>query len=119
MATPRFLDMSDDELVTQVRAALGRVVGIEAEPIDQLVQRWPAAMPQYVVGHAEGLERIDAAVQEHPGLHLTGAAYRGVGLAGCVAQGHAVATAIARERLRTNWIDCGRNPRHDHPTTQS
>jgi oxygen-dependent protoporphyrinogen oxidase len=95
----RFMTMTDDELVEAVRAALGRVVGIEAEPIETLVQRWPAAMPQYVVGHADRLERIDAALEQHPGLHLTGAAYRGVGLAGCVAQGHALATAIARESI--------------------
>ena len=94
----RFASMTDEQLITEVRAALGRVVGIEADPIDQLVQRWPAAMPQYVVGHAEGLERIDAAMQDHPGLHLTGAAYRGVGLAGCVAQGFAVATSIAQSQ---------------------
>jgi len=91
----RFATMDDATLIDEVRAALQRVVGIEAEPVDQLVQRWPAAMPQYVVGHADGLERIDAALAALPGLHLTGAAYRGVGLAGCVAQGHALATAIA------------------------
>jgi len=93
----RFMSMTDDELVDEVRGALSRVVGIEVAPIDQLVQRWPAAMPQYVVGHADRLERIDAALEAHRGLHLTGAAYRGVGLAGCVAQGYAVATAIASE----------------------
>jgi oxygen-dependent protoporphyrinogen oxidase len=93
----RFMSMSDEQLVEEVREALGRVVGIQAEPIEQLVQRWPAAMPQYVVGHADRLERIDVAMHELPGLHLTGAAYRGVGLAGCVAQGFAVATSIAQE----------------------
>jgi oxygen-dependent protoporphyrinogen oxidase len=92
----RFLAMDDEQLVTEVRDALRRVVGIEAEPIDQLIQRWPAAMPQYVTGHAARLERIDAALREHPGLHLTGAAYRGVGLAGCVAQGFATAATIAQ-----------------------
>jgi oxygen-dependent protoporphyrinogen oxidase len=95
----RFMSMTDEELVDEVRAGLGRVVGIEAEPIEQLVQRWPAAMPQYVVGHAERLERIDASMKQLPGLHLTGAAYRGVGLAGCVAQGHALASVIAEESM--------------------
>jgi len=95
----RFMTMTDEELVDAVREALGRTVGIEAAPIERLVQRWPAAMPQYVVGHADRLERIDAALEQHPGLHLTGAAYRGVGLAGCVAQGHALATAIAQESI--------------------
>ncbi|MHB8794183.1 MAG: protoporphyrinogen oxidase [Candidatus Nanopelagicales bacterium] len=93
----RWMGMDDDALVIEVRDALARMVGIAVEPIERLIQRWPRAMPQYVVGHADRLDRIDAAVARHPGLHLTGAAYRGVGLAGCVAQGFAVATAIAQE----------------------
>jgi oxygen-dependent protoporphyrinogen oxidase len=43
-------------------------------------------MPQYTIGHAARLDELDAALLDVPGLHLTGAAYRGVGLAGCVAQ---------------------------------
>lgn len=91
----RWMEMDDEQLINVVREALHTVVNIDAEPIDVLIQRWPAAMPQYVVGHAARLEQIDAALARHPGLHVTGAAYRGVGLAGCVAQGHALATTIA------------------------
>jgi oxygen-dependent protoporphyrinogen oxidase len=93
----RFLSMDDDRLVTEVRAALARMVGIEATPVEQLVQRWPAAMPQYVVGHGARLEELDSLMRGYPGLHLTGAAYRGVGLAGCVAQGFNVAATIAQQ----------------------
>jgi protoporphyrinogen/coproporphyrinogen III oxidase len=93
----RWMSMDDDALIAEVRDGLERMVGIDAAPIEHLVQRWPAAMPQYVVGHAARLEQIDASVARHPGLHLTGAAYRGVGLAGCVAQGFAVAMTIAEQ----------------------
>ena len=44
-------------------------------------------MPQYVLGHLERLERIDAALERHPGLALAGAAYRGVGIPDCIALG--------------------------------
>jgi protoporphyrinogen/coproporphyrinogen III oxidase len=90
----RWLGLDDDELVRAVRSALSRMVDITAEPIAQVVQRWPAAMPQYTVGHGQRLGAIDAALAGHPGLHLTGAAYRGVGLAGCVAQSRALARTI-------------------------
>ena len=90
----RFAAMDDDALVAAVRETVARMLGVTAEPLDVLVQRWPAAMPQYVVGHAERLERLDLALTEFPTLHLTGAAYRGVGLAGCVAQGTATAARI-------------------------
>ncbi len=90
----RWMGMDDDEIVATVRDGLRRMAGIEADPIETLVQRWPGAMPQYVVGHAQRLQSLDAALAAHPGLHLSGAAYRGVGLAGCVAQGHATAARI-------------------------
>jgi oxygen-dependent protoporphyrinogen oxidase len=59
-------------------------------------------MPQYTVGHAARLARIDAALAGTPGLHLTGAAYRGVGLAGCISQAARTAAAV---RTRTNAPD--------------
>ncbi len=96
----RWMAMDDDQIVTTVRDGLRRMAGIEAAPIETLVQRWPGAMPQYVVGHAKRLESLDAALARHPGLHLSGAAYRGVGLAGCVAQGYATASRIV-EGTRT------------------
>ena len=61
-------------------------------------------MPQYTVGHAQRLATIDAALADVPGIHLSGAAYRGVGLAGCISQASRVATAV-RERT---------NPSPDH-----
>ncbi|MDI6911684.1 protoporphyrinogen oxidase [Nocardioides sp.] len=90
----RWLAMDDAELVDGVRDALRRMLGIRAEPVASLVQRWPGAMPQYVVGHAARLSALDAALAAAPGLLVTGAAYRGVGLAGCVAQADATATSL-------------------------
>jgi oxygen-dependent protoporphyrinogen oxidase len=91
----RWTLLDDASLVTAVRADLVRMLGLTAAPVETLVQRWPAAMPQYTVGHADRLTRIDAALARLGGLHLTGAAYRGVGLAGCVAQAHSLADRIA------------------------
>lgn len=88
----RWLPMSDAEIVEGVRDGLARILGIDAEPQETLVQRWPRAMPQYVVGHAERLSRIDRLTP--PGLHLTGAAYRGAGLAACTTGAVATATSI-------------------------
>ncbi len=80
------------------------MLGLTATPVDTFVQRWPAAMPQYTVGHAARLARLDAALASLPSLHVTGAAYRGVGLAGCVAQATALADAIAAA-ARTTGVD--------------
>jgi oxygen-dependent protoporphyrinogen oxidase len=90
----RWVAMSDEELTAGVRDGLARILGIDAHPVDTLVQRWPRSMPQYVVGHAARLERLDAELAGLGRVHLTGAAYRGVGLAGCATQAEATAARI-------------------------
>ena len=74
-----------------------RVLGIDGlcEPVLVRVDRWPHGMPQYVLGHPERLERIDAALQRHPGLALAGAAYRGVGIPDCIDSGERAARSVA------------------------
>ncbi len=73
-----------------------RLHGIAAEPTLAHVQRWSRGMPQYVLGHPERLERIDAALERHPGLAVAGAAYRGVGIPDCIHSGESAAETVAR-----------------------
>lgn len=92
--------MDDDRLVGAVRAELAESMGLHAEPVAVHVRRMPAAMPQYTVGHAERLVAAEQALAGLPGIHLTGAGYRGVGIASCVAQARRTAEALlAREAL--------------------
>jgi oxygen-dependent protoporphyrinogen oxidase len=90
--------MDDDTLIRAVRAELAAAMGLDAEPVAVHVRRMPAAMPQYTVGHAARLVAVDTALRSLPGLHLTGAGYRGVGLAGCIAQAQDAASAVLAER---------------------
>jgi protoporphyrinogen/coproporphyrinogen III oxidase len=91
---------TDAELVALGRDELRLQLGIAAEPALVRIHRWPGGMPQYVLGHLDRLERIEEALERHPGLALAGAAYRGVGLPDCIRSGeeaaHAVAEALAR-----------------------
>jgi protoporphyrinogen/coproporphyrinogen III oxidase len=88
-------DLADDELVALARDEV-TLLGIRAEPVLTRSDRWPRGMPQYVLGHPERLERIDAALSNHPGLALAGAAYRGVGIPDCIHSGEEAARTIAR-----------------------
>ena len=83
----------DDDLVALARDELG-LVGIDAEPSLRRVHRWPLAMPQYVLGHSDRVDRIEGALARHPGLALGGAAYRGVGIPDCIASGEAAAESV-------------------------
>ncbi|HZC30749.1 MAG TPA: protoporphyrinogen oxidase, partial [Gaiellaceae bacterium] len=89
-----------DELVDVAHRALARVVGIEGTPVVARVAAWPSAMPRYTVGHLDRLARIGAALLPFPGIVLAGAAYRGAGVADCIAQGQMAAqTVLAREAV--------------------
>ena len=81
------LEQSDGGLVSLVRAELRAVMGVTEVPVLARVYRWPRAMPQYLVGHLERLAAIDERLARWPGLFLTGAGYRGVGIPDCIRDG--------------------------------
>jgi len=93
----RWLGMDDETMVSRVHDELVEAMGLSARPIHQSIQRWPQAMPQYLVGHQDRLDALDAAIRHLPGLYLTGAAYRGVGLASCVANAKRLAQDVAHD----------------------
>lgn len=88
------LDAADDGIVDLVRAELAALAGIGGTPIHSEVHRYPAGMPQYTVGHLSRVERIRATLALCPGLAVTGAAYGGVGIPDCIADGLATARAV-------------------------
>jgi oxygen-dependent protoporphyrinogen oxidase len=47
------------------------------------------------MGHLDRLARIETAAQRHPGLFLSGNAYRGVAMGDCAEEGERVAAKVA------------------------
>jgi oxygen-dependent protoporphyrinogen oxidase len=88
------LKSDDGELVAKVRAELSALCGMTAEPDYVEVNRWRKAMPQYTLGHLSRLAQLDAALSRYPGLVLTGAGYRGVGIPDCIRDGAAAAGKV-------------------------
>jgi len=91
------LKLDDNDLLAKVRADLAALCGIQSEPVYAEVNRWWKAMPQYTVGHLDRLSQLDAAVSRYPGLALTGAAYRGVGIPDCIRDGALTASRILKD----------------------
>jgi oxygen-dependent protoporphyrinogen oxidase len=85
----------DDELIALAKEEV-RLLGTTAEPQLTRVHRWPRSMPQYVLGHLDRVERIEAALAGLPGLAVAGAAYRGVGIPDCIRSGEEAAEALVR-----------------------
>lgn len=88
------LQRSDEELTALAAADLRAAVGLEAPVVASLVTRWGGGLPQYAVGHLARVDRVEAAVAEQPGLAVCGAAYRGVGIAACIAAAGKAATRV-------------------------
>ncbi len=86
--------VSDEQMVAGALGDLDDLLGIDGEPEQVLVHRWPASMPQYQLDHLEMLGRVDAALERMPTLALAGNGYRGVGIPDCVAGGFAAADKL-------------------------
>jgi oxygen-dependent protoporphyrinogen oxidase len=82
--TPELALLPDEQLISRVRSDLQDILGLKAEPDFIRIFRHQRAIPQYVVGHAARLEAVNACLQHHPGLVLTGNAFKGVSLNDCV-----------------------------------
>jgi len=81
---PRQAQLPDEQLADTVRAELKTILGVDAEPEFLKIYRHERAIPQYHVGHAERLRKIEKALERFPGLVLTGNAFHGVSLNDCV-----------------------------------
>jgi oxygen-dependent protoporphyrinogen oxidase len=94
------LALDDRAIVAGARSDLHGFMGLEAQPVFHNVARWPNAMAQYTVGHANRVERIEDLAGHIPGLYLAGNAYHGIGIPDCVRMGQEAAAQInARYRL--------------------
>ena len=77
----------ENDLLELAHEELKLTLGITAEPLLSRVFMWDKAMPQYNLGHPEILKRLDAALENHPGLALAGNGYRGIGIPDCIHSG--------------------------------
>jgi oxygen-dependent protoporphyrinogen oxidase len=92
---PAAMELDDETLVNLVRRELGDMLGVRGTPLVVQVDRWRGAMPQYTVGHARRVARIDRLVAAHAGLAVAGAAYEGVGIPQVIGSGQTAAARVA------------------------
>jgi protoporphyrinogen/coproporphyrinogen III oxidase len=87
--------MDDDEVVERLRVELAAAVGVEADPVDVVVARWPDGFPQYAPGHLQRIAAVHAELDRAaPGVAIAGAGLGGVGLPACIGSGRAAATRV-------------------------
>jgi oxygen-dependent protoporphyrinogen oxidase len=93
-ARPEMLEKPDEQIKATVLAELGELLGAQGEPELFRIQRWPATMPQYHLGHLDRVAEIERLVGQMPGLQLAGNAYRGVGIPFCIRSGELAAERV-------------------------
>jgi protoporphyrinogen/coproporphyrinogen III oxidase len=95
-----YLQRADEDLLALAVDDVAAATGAREPPIDARVVRWGGCMPQYQVGHRDRVARVRRAVAAAGGLAVCGAAYDGVGVAGCVASGQQAAAQVEQELAR-------------------
>lgn len=95
------VQLPDDSLTDLVLKDLRELMGIQATPLFSEITRLPKSMPQYPVGHLQNIADLrHELAAKAPGLHVTGAAFEGVGLPDCIKQAKALAEVMADERIK-------------------
>jgi oxygen-dependent protoporphyrinogen oxidase len=88
------MDLSDDQVLAVVRRELSPLIGLAGEPAFVRIYRWKYGIPQFTLGHRERRARLEQLTAKHPGLHLVGNAYYGVGLNDCVKMAYRLAVQL-------------------------
>jgi oxygen-dependent protoporphyrinogen oxidase len=89
------LQRDADALLAEVLTDLAELSGVVAKPVAWTVTKWGGGLPQYGVGHTSVIAEIERAVAQVPGLAVTGASFRGVGVPACVDAASAAAERVA------------------------
>jgi len=88
------MELDDARMIAAARAEFKDLFGVRADPLTSYVKRWPASMPQYLVGHRTRVAEIMRAAAALEGFTIAGAYLNGVGIPDCIASGERAAEAV-------------------------
>jgi oxygen-dependent protoporphyrinogen oxidase len=88
------LDISDDVLARTVGAETEKILGATGPLIERQVWKYPQALPQYNLGHADRVKAIRDALGAFAGLHLAGNYLNGRSIGDCAEMGFRAAESI-------------------------
>lgn len=95
------MDMTDIEIEQAFNTELDRLIGLTKTPSETRVSRWQNAFPQYDLGHQQLISSIrDDLGSQTPGVTLTGAAYKGIGIPACIRQAEQCAKDVAESLVK-------------------
>ena len=87
--------LSDEELVKHLIDDLAVTLGLDSQPLEFRVTRWPKALAQFKIGHLQRMEgTIDLLADEAPGVFISGSYHFGVGIPASVRSGNEAAVSV-------------------------
>ena len=87
--------LSDEELVEHLTDDLAVTLGLDSQPLEFRVTRWPTALAQFKIGHSQRMkETIDLLADEAPGVFISGSYHFGVGIPASVRSGNEAAVSV-------------------------
>jgi protoporphyrinogen/coproporphyrinogen III oxidase len=89
-------DFDDASMVNMMLEELDGIVGLKANAQFSKVYRWHKGMPKYTVGHLNRIALLDRMLSIHPGLHLIGCSYKGIGIGDCIHEAQIAAEKILK-----------------------
>jgi protoporphyrinogen/coproporphyrinogen III oxidase len=89
-------ELDDAGMISMVREEFDTVLGLKADAKFSRVYRWYKGMPKYTVGHLDRIAQLDRTLAAHPGLHLIGCSYKGIGIGDCVHEAQIAAEKILK-----------------------
>jgi len=87
----------EEEVAEIVREELADLVGAHGAPVFCALTRWPRAIPQYTLGHADRIRRAEGAQHALPGLYLCASYRGGVAVGDCIRSGYETAEAVTSD----------------------
>ncbi len=88
------INLSDKELIDTIQHDLNNIVGITGKPILTKIYRWARGIPQFKIGHADIMIKLEQELAKQGNLFITGNAYYGISLNDCIKQSHKVVEQI-------------------------
>lgn len=92
---PGLLPAEDGPLLEESERVLRDLAGVRGKPVFSRIWKLEGPLPVYAPGHSARLRRIDAELQELPGLSLAGISYRASSVAGCIRDARELAERLA------------------------
>jgi len=89
-------ELDDAGMVKMVLEEFDAILGLKADVRFSKVYRWFKGMPKYTVGHLDRIAVLDRTLTSHPGLHLIGCSYKGIGIGDCIHQAQIAAEKILK-----------------------